>query len=98
MNRGLVSTGMPVGGCPQLGGHIYRAGGLLTIIVTPTSATATTAIALNQISSTRAREWHTGGALYVPCGTAYPRKYVGVLMPRRALIGAHRPHVTSGRS
>jgi hypothetical protein len=41
---------------------MYRAGGLLLNIVTPTSATATTAIAVNQISSTLTREWRTGGA------------------------------------
>jgi hypothetical protein len=44
---------------------------LLINIVTPTSATAITAIALNQISSTRACEVRRGGgARYVPRGTA----------------------------
>jgi hypothetical protein len=43
---------------------------LVIIDETPTNATATTAIALNQISSTRARDVRTGAALYVPRGTA----------------------------
>jgi hypothetical protein len=36
---------------------------LLLIIVTPTNATAITAMALNQTNSTPAREWRTGGAV-----------------------------------
>jgi len=50
---------------------MYRAGGLLISIVTPTSVRAITAIARNQISNTRdCLAWRIGGAAYDPCGTA----------------------------
>ena len=53
VNRGLVATGVPVGGLPQSGGHMNRADGFVTTADRPTSAAATTAMAIPQVAASR---------------------------------------------
>jgi hypothetical protein len=60
----LTSTGVPVGGLPQSGGHTYRTEGLAISADTPTSASATTAMATNHVTTTRLREVRRGGAAW----------------------------------
>src|SRR5262245_2347123 len=79
MNHGFVSTGWPIGGCPQSGGHTKRGTlGAASTAAVIDAATATAIPAPTVVSSRACEVVCAGTASYGPGGNAYPGRVTPV--------------------